>query len=167
MGRKSQHSLPPGIQLDQHGVYWATLEGDDAKLWRERYPGRSLPRRKAPDLKAALKLQRSLTDDLRANRDPNANNPKIADWVQTCIDRKRKLAPSTIASPLSTRSFDDPLWPASGRSVRPTLERYRPGAARVTGCWPDSPAAARSGQDQTRAPRDPALCGKCARAEVA
>src|SRR6266516_6643572 len=95
MGRKSQHNLPPGIQLDQHGSYWATLEGDEATLWRKRYPGRSLPRRKATSLKEALKLQRQLIDDLKAARDPNAENPKDADWVKTCIDRKRKLAPST------------------------------------------------------------------------
>lgn len=97
MGRKSQHNLPPGIQLDQRGVYWATLEGHEAKLWRERYPGRALPRRKAADLKAALKLQRDLITDLKSNRDPNADNPKVADRVKTCIERKRKLAPSTTA----------------------------------------------------------------------
>lgn len=73
------------------------MEGDDAKLWRERFPGRSAPRRKAVDLKAALKLQPRLVDDLKSNRDPNAKNPKIAEWVQTCIDRKGKLAPSTTA----------------------------------------------------------------------
>jgi integrase len=95
MGRKSKHSLPPGIQLDQHDSYWATLEGDEATLWRKRYPGRSLPRRKAESLKEALKLQRQLIDDLKAARDPNAENPKVADWVRTCINRKRKLAPST------------------------------------------------------------------------
>jgi site-specific recombinase XerC len=95
MGRKSAHNLPPGIQLDQHGVHWATLEGEDAKLWRQRYPGRSLPRRKAASLRDALKLQRGLTDDLLAARDPNAQNPKVAEWVQTCIDRKRDLAEST------------------------------------------------------------------------
>jgi integrase len=96
MGRKSQHGLPPGIQLDQNGFYWATLEGEDAKLWRERYPGRSLPRRRARDIKTAIKLQRSLTDDLKVNRDPNAENPEVADWVKTCIERKRKLALSTV-----------------------------------------------------------------------
>jgi hypothetical protein len=96
MGRKSQHNLPPGIQSDQHGAYWATLEGNDAKRWRERYPGRSLPRRKAETLKDALKLQRQLIDDLKTGRDPNAENPKVADWVRTCVDRKRKLAPSTV-----------------------------------------------------------------------
>ena len=51
MARKSAHNLPPGIQLDQHGVYWATLEGEHAKLWKARYPGTSLPRRKAIDIK--------------------------------------------------------------------------------------------------------------------
>ncbi len=95
MGRKSQHGLPPGIHLDRHGQHWATLEGEDAKRWRERYPGRALPRRKAESLKDAIKLQRFLVDDLKANRDSNAENPKVADWVKTCIDRKRDLAPST------------------------------------------------------------------------
>jgi len=86
---------PSGIQRDQHGVFWATLEGDDAKSWRECYPGRSLPRRKAESLKEAIKLQRLLIDDLKTGRDPNAENPTIVVWVQTCIDRKRKIAPST------------------------------------------------------------------------
>jgi hypothetical protein len=93
MGRKSKHNLPPGIQLDQHGAYWARLEGDDAKLWHQRYPGKSLPRRKARSLKEALKLQRQLIDDLKTGRDSNAENPKVSDWVKTCIDRKRDLAP--------------------------------------------------------------------------
>jgi hypothetical protein len=34
-----------------------------------------------------LKLQRQLADDLKANRDPNADNPKVSDWVRTCIER--------------------------------------------------------------------------------
>jgi integrase len=97
MGRKSAHNLPPGIQLDQHGVYWATLTDEDAKLWRQRYPGRSLPRRKAADIRAVMKVQRQLIDDLRTGRDPNAENPKIAAWVETCIGRKRKLAPTTTS----------------------------------------------------------------------
>lgn len=97
MGRKSAHNLPPGIHQDQHGVLWATLEGADAKRWRERYPGASLPRRKASGIKEALKLQRQLIDDLKSSRDPNAENPKVADWVMTCIARKRDLAPSTAA----------------------------------------------------------------------
>lgn len=96
MGRKSKHNLPPGIQLDRHGTYWATLEGEDAKTWRERYPGTSLPRRKATDLRTALKRQRLLSDDLKAARDPNAENPKIAAWVQTWIDGKQKLTASTL-----------------------------------------------------------------------
>lgn len=95
MGRKSAHNLPPGIQLDQKGTYWATLEGEHAKLWRECYPGRSLPRRKATDLRAALKLQRTLIDDLSKGNDPNAENPKVSDWVKACIDHKRKLEDST------------------------------------------------------------------------
>jgi integrase len=96
MGRKSAHNLPPGIQLDQHGAFWATLEGEHATQWRERYPGRSLPRRKAKDLREALKLQRQLMGDLKDGRDPNADNPRVADWVQACIDRKRRAAASTI-----------------------------------------------------------------------
>lgn len=95
MGRKSEHNLPPGIQQGNATTLWATLEGDDAKLWRQRYPGRSLPRRKAVTIKEALKLQRQLVDDLKSNRDPNADNPKVVDWVKTCIDRKRDLAPGT------------------------------------------------------------------------
>lgn len=102
MARKSAHNLPPGIQLDQHGAYWATLEGNDAKLWRARHPGRSLPRRKATSYKEAIALQRQLIDDLKAARDPNAENPKVADWVKTCIDRKRDLEPATRARYLSS-----------------------------------------------------------------
>jgi site-specific recombinase XerD len=96
MARRSAYNLPPGIQLDQHGTYWATLEGDDAKLWRERYPERTLPRRKAKTYTEAIRLQRQLVDDLKATRDPNAENSTIAHWVETGINRKRKLAPSTI-----------------------------------------------------------------------
>src|SRR5690242_13527741 len=95
MARKSAHNLPPGIQLDKNGAYWATLVDENADLWRERYPGRSLPRRKAADLKTALKLQRGLIDDMSKGNDPNAENPKVSDWVSSCISRKRKLAAST------------------------------------------------------------------------
>jgi integrase len=102
MGRKSTHNLPPGIQLDRHGAYWAALEGEDAKLWRERYPGRSRLRRKAATLKEALKIQRQLIDDLRTVRDSSAENPKVADWVRTCIDRKRDLEPATRTRYLSS-----------------------------------------------------------------
>lgn len=102
MGRKSSRNLPPGIHTDQHGVFWATLEGEDAKLWRKRYPGTSLPRRKAKDLRAAMKLQRQLVDDLKNNRDPNAENPKVSDWVLVCINRKRDLEPATRARYLSS-----------------------------------------------------------------
>jgi integrase len=102
MARKSAQNLPPGIQSDQHGAYWATLEGADAKLWRQRYPGKSLPRRKAVTLKEALKLQRALVDDLKAARDSNAENPKVADWVKTCIDRKRDLEATTRTRYLSS-----------------------------------------------------------------
>lgn len=40
MRRKSAYNLPPGIHRDQHGQYWATLEGEEARTWRDRYPGR-------------------------------------------------------------------------------------------------------------------------------
>lgn len=96
MGRRSAHNLPPGIHRDQHGQYWASLEGEEARTWRARYPGRSLPRRKASDLRGAIKLQRQLIEDLKTSRDPNAENPKVADWVKTCIERRRDLKPSTI-----------------------------------------------------------------------
>src|SRR5438128_538781 len=95
MGRKSGHDLPPGIQLDQRGVYWATLEGEYSKDWRERYPGRSLPRRKAASQREAIKLQYRLIDDLKNGRDSNAENPKVMEWVKVWIDGKQKLAPST------------------------------------------------------------------------
>src|SRR5262245_14356409 len=95
MARKSAYNLPPGIQRDKHGVHWATLEGEHATTWRERFPGRSLPRRKATDLREALKLQRGLIEDLEKGNDPNAENPKVSDWVSDCIDHKRKLATST------------------------------------------------------------------------
>lgn len=95
MGRKSQHGLPPGIQRDQAGAYWATLEGEDAKRWRERYPGRTLPRRKAETEKAARQLQRQLVRDLERGRDPNAKNPTVAEYVKAWIAGKQKLAPST------------------------------------------------------------------------
>ena len=95
MGRKSVHNLPPGIQLDRHGAYWATLEGVDAKRWRDRYPGRTPPRRKAGTLKDARTFQRQLVRDLERGRDPNAENPKVADWVRTVIDGKQKIATST------------------------------------------------------------------------
>ena len=96
MARKSAHNLPPGIQRDQHGALWATLEGEDAKNWRARYPGRSLPRRKAKDVREALKLQRQLVDSLKSGVDPNAENPTIAEWVKTWIDGKQKLTDSTV-----------------------------------------------------------------------
>jgi integrase len=96
MGRKSAQGLPPGIQLDQHGAFWATLEGDDAKTWRKRYPGRSRPRKKAASLKEARALQRALIEDLRVGRDPQAHNPKIADLVETWISGRQKLAAGTL-----------------------------------------------------------------------
>jgi integrase len=95
MARKGKSDVP-GIQLDQHGAFWATLEGEHAKLWRDRYPGRSLPRRKAKDLRQALKLQRQLVDDLKAVRDVNAENPRVAALVRRYIDQNRELAPSTV-----------------------------------------------------------------------
>jgi integrase len=95
MGRKSTAGMPPGIHCDQHGVLWATLEGEEAKLWRQRYPGRSVPRRKAATLKAAVKHQRELIADLKSGRDPNSENPKIADLVKRFIDQKQRITDST------------------------------------------------------------------------
>jgi integrase len=96
MGRKSAHDLPPGIQLDKNGVYWATLEGVDARRWRDRYPGRTVPRRKAANRDAAIRLQGRLIRDLDSGRDPNAENPTVAAWVKTWIDGKQSLKPSTL-----------------------------------------------------------------------
>jgi integrase len=95
MGRKSAHNLPPGIHQDQRGHLRATLEGEEAKRWCDRYPGRALPRRKAKDLRAALKLQRELIDDLKSGRDPNTDNPTIIDLVKRHIDQKQKISEST------------------------------------------------------------------------
>lgn len=123
MARKSAHNLPPGIQLDKSGAYWATMEGDDAKLWRQRYPGRSLPRRKAKDLREALKLQRLLIDDLTTGRDSNAENPRVVDWVRTCIDRKRNLEPATRTRYLSSLTWQIEPHPIGRMRVRQVLDR--------------------------------------------
>ncbi len=96
MGRKSKHGLPPGIHKDGSGQLWATLEGDDARRWRERYPGRALPRRKADDLRQARQLQRELSRDLEQGRDPGADNPTVAAWVRQWIDGKQRIKPFTI-----------------------------------------------------------------------
>lgn len=95
MARKSKHGLSPGIQLDRHGVYWATLAGDDADLWRARHPGTRPPRRKAKSPKDALRLQRNLIDELRAGRDPNADNPQVAAYVAKWIAQRQSIKPST------------------------------------------------------------------------
>jgi integrase len=118
MGRKSGHNLPPGIHLDRHGTYWAGLEGDDAKLWRERYPGRSRLRRKATTLKEALRLQRQLVEALKATRDPNAESPRVADWVKMCIDRKRDLEPATRARYRSSLTWQIEPHPIGRMRVR-------------------------------------------------
>ncbi|NTU82977.1 MAG: site-specific integrase [Chloroflexales bacterium] len=95
MGRKSSRDLPPGIHIDKAGSYWATLEGEDAKRWRERHPERTLPRRKAASLGAAVKLQRQLINDLDSGRDPNAENPPLATLVEEWINQREKLRPAT------------------------------------------------------------------------
>lgn len=96
MGRKSEHGHPPGIHEDQHGQLWATLEGDDAKRWRERYPGRGRPpRRKAKDIREAIKLHRQLVRDIETGRDPRADNPTIALLVERWIDGRVRIAEST------------------------------------------------------------------------
>jgi hypothetical protein len=96
MGSKDSHHLPPGIHLDQHGAYWATLVDSDARRWRELYPGRSLPRRKATNLYKALERQRQLVDALQAACDANGENPNITDLIDRWIDGC-KLADTTIA----------------------------------------------------------------------
>jgi hypothetical protein len=79
-------------------VLWATLEGEDAKLWRARCPTKALPRRKAGTMKEALKLQKQIVADLKSGRDPHADNPIVADYMSAWIDQ-RKLADSTLALP--------------------------------------------------------------------
>lgn len=92
MGRKSAHGLPPGIQLTGDGFYLATLEGEEAKRWRERHPGRSLPRRRVRSLKEATQAQRALIRDLEAGRDPNADNPTISTYVEKWVEQRRVSA---------------------------------------------------------------------------
>lgn len=95
MGRTNAHNLPPGLYRDQHGVYWATLEGMHAKEWRERYPDRTVPRRKAKTLKEANEKQRQLIAELREGRDVRTNNPTISELVEQWI-AGRKLQSSTL-----------------------------------------------------------------------
>lgn len=95
MGRKSAEGLPPGIHKAQHGAFWATLEGVDAKRWKERYPGRTLPRRKAATLKAAREVQRQLVKAIETGRDPQAQNPTVARYVETWIAQKLNLKTTT------------------------------------------------------------------------
>jgi integrase len=112
MGRKSKHGLPPGIHLDKHGVYWATLAGAAAKRWHEQFTGRP-PLREASSYEVALKLQGQLEGDILAGRDPRAkkvtggqennsqqeprpaDDPLVAARVRTWIDGKINLAPTT------------------------------------------------------------------------
>lgn len=94
MGRTSSRNLPPGIQYSG-GYYFATLEGPDAQTWRARHPGRSLPRRRVRTLREAIQAQRELIAELKAGRDPQADNPTIAAYVETWIAGRKKLAPST------------------------------------------------------------------------
>jgi integrase len=143
MGRKSGHNLPPGIHQDQNGVYWATLEGEHAKLFRQRYPGKSLPRRKAKDIRQALKLQRQLIEDLKAARDPNAENPRVADWVRTCIDRKRKLAPSTVRRYRQSLRWQIEPHPIGRMRVAQIVKRH-------VEAWIDDLTAQKRQDDDTR-----------------
>lgn len=94
MARPSAKNLPPGIQFSG-GYYLATLEGKHAELWRERYPGRSLPRRRLRTLGEAVAAQRELIRDLEEHRDTSAENPTIAAWVERWIAGRQKLAAST------------------------------------------------------------------------
>jgi integrase len=95
MARKNAHNLPPGIFQDQHGALWATLAGDDAERYRQIYPGKVLPRRKAKDLRDAIKLQRLLITDLERGRDSKADNPKVAAWVRSYIDGRETIKATT------------------------------------------------------------------------
>lgn len=95
MAGKSPHNLPPGIHRDKNGAYWATLVDEHAMVWRERYPGRTKPKRKASTLKEALKLQRGLVDDLLAARDPQAHNPTVSAWVEEWVAGRHKIKPAT------------------------------------------------------------------------
>lgn len=85
MGRKSAQGLPPGIQLDQNGAYWASLEGDDAKLWRARYPGRSRPRKKAKTLDEAVILRNQLSLTVRTGRDLAVEKRETVDLMRSVV----------------------------------------------------------------------------------
>jgi integrase len=89
MGRKSAHGLPPGIQFTRDGFYLATLEGKEAQEWRERYPGCSLPRRRKRSLDLAVKAQRALIADLKAGKDPYADNPTLSAYVEGWVEQRR------------------------------------------------------------------------------
>jgi integrase len=95
MARKSAHGLPPGIQLDKDGVFWATLAGDDAERYRQQHPGQRAPRRKAVDLKDAMRQQRQLIRDLEGGRDSKAKNPKVAAWVREYLDGRETIKATT------------------------------------------------------------------------
>lgn len=85
MGRKSSQGLPPGIQLDQHGAYWASIEGDDAKLWRASYPGRSRPRKKAKTLDEAVLRRNQLSLAVRTGRDLTIEKRETADLMRMVV----------------------------------------------------------------------------------
>jgi integrase len=104
MGRKSNTGMPPGIQ--QHGGYfWATLEGEHAKTWRDRFPGVTLPRRRVATLKDAVAAQRELIRDLELGRDPNADNPTVAAWVEQWIAGRQKIADTTRRSYVASFTY--------------------------------------------------------------
>lgn len=95
MGRRSPHHLPPGIHRDKHGVYWATLVDEDAKEWRRRNPGKTVPRRRARTQTEARRLQRKLQDNLKAGLNPPANNPLLGDYLTNWLAGKHSLKPNS------------------------------------------------------------------------
>jgi hypothetical protein len=93
--QESHENFLPGIHLDKDGVYWASLAGDHAKLWKARYPGKPRPRKRAKTFAQAVRLQSALIKDLKEGRDPNSENPTITDLVKRHIDRKQRITDST------------------------------------------------------------------------
>lgn len=85
----SEQIAPLQYRLKDAARLLATLEGKDAKQWRERHPGQSLPRRRVQSLKEAMQAQRELIADLKAGKDPNADNPTISAYVETWVEQRR------------------------------------------------------------------------------
>lgn len=70
--------------------------GRGRRLWRDRNPGKARPpRRKARRLKDAARLQRRLSEELLSGRNPNADNPPIAAYVEKWLAQRQQLSKST------------------------------------------------------------------------